>query len=58
MESDCGIENTIVVVNKLNESVLKIGGSQGEVLGKFGFDGGENNDSVGNELETGYKHDR
>ena len=58
MESDCGIDNKIVVVNKLNEGVLKIWDSQGEVLGKFGFDGEENNDSVGNELETGYKHDR
>ena len=57
MEGDCDIDDKFVAVNKLNGYVLKIGDSQGEVLGKIRFYGGENNDSVGNGLEDRYKHD-
>ena len=58
MEGDCGIDDSFVVVNKLNWGVLKTKDSQGKVLGKIGFGEGENNELVGNGLEDKYKKDR
>ena len=56
-EEDWDIDEKLVVVNKLNEGVLKAGDIQDKVLGKIGSDGGENNEFVGNGVEDRYKQD-
>ena len=58
MKGDWGIEDKFVVVNKLNEEVLKTGDGQGKVLGNIGLGGGKNNELVGNGVEDKYKQDR
>ena len=57
-EKDWGIDERLVVVNKLNGGVLKTGGIQDKVLGKIGSDGEENNEFVGNGIKDRYKQDR
>ena len=42
----------------MKDGELKIGERQGEVFGKDGGNGGENNDGVGNGIGDTYKHDR
>ena len=58
MEVQSGRDDIFVVVSKLNGGVLKIGENQEKVLGKIGVDGEENNNTLGNGLGDGYKHDR
>ena len=57
-EKDWGIDERLVVVDKLNEGVLKTGGIQDKALGKIGSDGGENIEFEGNGVEDRYKLDR
>ena len=57
-EEDWGIDDKMVVANKLNGGVLKTGYIQDKLLGKIGSDGGENNELVGNGVEDRYKQDR
>ena len=57
-EGDWVIDDKSVVVNKLNEGVLKTWESQGKALGKIGSGGEENKESVGNEVDDKYKQER
>ena len=52
------MEDRLGVVRKLKEYELKIGKSDGDMLGKDGSNGKENNDRVDNRIGDKYKHDR
>ena len=54
-EENWGIDDKLVVVNKLNGGVLKTGDIQDKVIGKIGSDGGENNELVGSGIDNRYK---
>ena len=57
-EEEWGIDEKLVVVNKLNGGVLKTGDIQDKVLGMMCSHGGENNEFVDNGVEDRYKQDR